>query len=95
MTGRLRVAVLDDWQRGGRLGGLEPAVGNGRRPVLPACARNLPSEHQRVRRGLWQAPCGVQLTGKRLGVVGLGRIGSEVAALAAPSAWTSSPGART
>jgi phosphoglycerate dehydrogenase-like enzyme len=49
--------------------------------LILACARRLPLEHERVRRGLWQSTCGMQLRGKRLGVVGLGRIGSEVAFL--------------
>jgi phosphoglycerate dehydrogenase-like enzyme len=49
--------------------------------LILACARRLPLEHDRVRQGLWQSTCGMQLRGKRLGVVGLGRIGAEVASL--------------
>ena len=49
--------------------------------LILACARRLPLEHDRVRQGLWQSTCGMQLRGKRLGVVGLGRIGTEVASL--------------
>ncbi|MER3456117.1 MAG: phosphoglycerate dehydrogenase [candidate division GAL15 bacterium] len=52
--------------------------------MLLACCRNIPQAHQSLQRGEWnrEAFVGTQVYGKTLGVVGLGRIGSEVARLA-------------
>ena len=49
--------------------------------LMLALARNLPQAHEALRRGTWdrQRYAGIELTGKVLGVVGLGRIGREVA----------------
>jgi len=49
--------------------------------LLLACARNIPQADASIKAGKWErkAFAGVELTGKRLGVVGLGRIGREVA----------------
>ena len=48
--------------------------------MLLALCRNIPEAHASVKRGEWTRPkfMGVELSGKTLGVVGLGRIGSRV-----------------
>ncbi len=46
--------------------------------ILAAC-RNLPTEFQAMRDGGWQTTIGTGLRGKTLGVLGLGRLGSQVA----------------
>lgn len=45
-------------------------------------ARNITREDRDMRRGGWQSGLGMTLHGRRLGVVGLGRIGARVAAVA-------------
>ena len=47
--------------------------------LILACARNIVSENNAVRSGGWQHTVGTDLHGKTLGVLGLGRIGSQVA----------------
>jgi phosphoglycerate dehydrogenase-like enzyme len=47
--------------------------------LILALARNIPRESQQMRAGGWQTTIGVGLNGKVLGVVGLGKLGSEVA----------------
>ncbi len=49
--------------------------------LILACARSLPHAHANAVAGRWQEglPLGVTLAGKRLGIVGLGRLGSRVA----------------
>src|ERR1700682_1378233 len=47
--------------------------------LILALARNIPREAQQMRSGGWQTTIGVGLDGKVLGVVGLGKLGSEVA----------------
>ena len=49
--------------------------------LMLALARNIPQGHASLRAGRWDrnAYMGVELAGRTLGVVGLGRIGSEVA----------------
>jgi phosphoglycerate dehydrogenase-like enzyme len=47
--------------------------------LLLALARDIPRNDQRVRRGDWSAPVTDPLFGKTLGVIGLGRIGSQMA----------------
>lgn len=47
--------------------------------LILALARNLVQEHSSVQRGGWQVGLGRGLAGKRLGVVGLGNLGSRVA----------------
>ncbi len=49
--------------------------------LILALARRIPEEHQRLRDGGWQATIGVGLRGKTLGVIGLGRLGTQVAAI--------------
>jgi phosphoglycerate dehydrogenase-like enzyme len=47
--------------------------------LILALARHIPEEAQKMRSGGWQTTVGVGLNGKVLGVVGLGKLGSEVA----------------
>jgi phosphoglycerate dehydrogenase-like enzyme len=46
--------------------------------LLMATVRNLAEEHRRVREGGWQATAGVTLSGKTLGLLGLGRLGKRM-----------------
>jgi D-3-phosphoglycerate dehydrogenase len=50
--------------------------------LMFACARDLARMDRDIRSGSWRPRAGVQLTGKRLGIIGLGGIGSEVARIA-------------
>jgi phosphoglycerate dehydrogenase-like enzyme len=50
--------------------------------LILACARHIPQEHQRVSAGGWQETIGTTLHGKTIGIVGLGKLGSRVAAVA-------------
>ena len=47
--------------------------------LILATARHLPEEVGNVRSGGWQTTVGTDLAGARLGVIGLGRLGSRVA----------------
>jgi phosphoglycerate dehydrogenase-like enzyme len=47
--------------------------------LILASARHIVTENNSVRSGAWQQTVGADLRGKTLGVLGLGRIGSEVA----------------
>jgi phosphoglycerate dehydrogenase-like enzyme len=47
--------------------------------LILAVVRNIPQEDRRVRDGGWQQTVGVDLAGRTLGIVGLGRLGSQVA----------------
>src|SRR6202034_4954980 len=47
--------------------------------LILASARNIVTENSAVRSGGWQTTVGTDLHGKTLGVLGLGRIGSQVA----------------
>lgn len=47
--------------------------------LLIATVRNLAEEHRRMRNGGWQATAGMTLSGKTLGLVGLGRVGRRMA----------------
>ena len=49
--------------------------------LMLALARNLPQAHGAMKDGRWERPkfAGIELAGKTLGVLGLGRIGREVA----------------
>jgi len=49
--------------------------------LILGLARHIPVEDRAMRGGAWQSTVGVDLKGKRLGVVGLGRLGSRVAAV--------------
>lgn len=50
--------------------------------MLMAVARNIPRENENVRSGLWQTTIGTDLKGKTIGILGLGNIGSKIAAFA-------------
>jgi phosphoglycerate dehydrogenase-like enzyme len=50
--------------------------------LLMALARKVVPENQNVRVGGWQTTIGTDLKGKTIGIVGLGRIGSKIAAYA-------------
>lgn len=47
--------------------------------LILAVVRHVPAEDANVRVGGWQQTVGIDLAGKRLGVLGLGRIGTRVA----------------
>jgi phosphoglycerate dehydrogenase-like enzyme len=49
--------------------------------LILAVARHLPAEARAVREGRWQTTVGTELAGKRLGLLGLGRIGSQMATI--------------
>jgi phosphoglycerate dehydrogenase-like enzyme len=65
---------------------LTDTEGSGASPVeltiglMLAVARRIPQEAAALRSGRWQTSLGVELKGKTLGVLGLGRIGSRIAA---------------
>ena len=48
--------------------------------LILAMAHRVPQEDRAIREGLWQTGIGFDLAGKTLGVIGLGRIGSKIAA---------------
>jgi phosphoglycerate dehydrogenase-like enzyme len=47
--------------------------------LILALARHIPAEDRAVREGGWQHTVGLELAGRTLGVIGLGRLGSQVA----------------
>jgi len=47
--------------------------------LILALARHIPAEDRAVREGAWQTTLGVGLSGKTLAVLGLGRLGTQVA----------------
>ena len=47
--------------------------------LLIATVRNLAEEHRRMRDGSWQTTTGLTLSGKTLGLLGLGRVGKRMA----------------
>jgi phosphoglycerate dehydrogenase-like enzyme len=49
--------------------------------LILALARHIPDEDARMRAGGWQHTLGTDLAGRTLGVVGLGRLGSQVAGI--------------
>jgi len=50
--------------------------------LMIAAVRNLGEEHRRVRDGGWQTTTGVTLSGKTIGLLGLGRVGKRMAGYA-------------
>ena len=50
--------------------------------LILSLTRNIPLEFQNVRDGRWQTGLGCDIRGKTIGVIGLGRMGSQVAAIA-------------
>lgn len=65
---------------------LTDTEGSGASPVeltiglMLAVARRIPQEAAALQSGRWQTSLGVELNGKTLGILGLGRIGSRIAA---------------
>ncbi len=51
--------------------------------LIVALARKIPQEFAALKRGHWQSTLGIGLHGKTLGVVGLGRLGSQMARIGA------------
>src|SRR5262249_33798215 len=53
--------------------------------LLCALSRHIPAAHESTHRGKWEKSrfTGSQLTGKTIGIIGLGRVGREVASRAA------------
>ena len=51
--------------------------------LILAATRNIGLEDRLIRKGNWQTTIGVGLEGKTLGLVGLGRVGKDVASIAA------------
>ena len=49
--------------------------------LILAVSRRIPAEERGVREGRWQTTVGTELAGKRLGLLGLGRIGTQMAAI--------------
>lgn len=49
--------------------------------LILALARHIPEEHAAIRNGRWQVTLGNGLNGKTLGVIGLGRLGGQVATI--------------
>jgi phosphoglycerate dehydrogenase-like enzyme len=47
--------------------------------LILAVVRGIPREDRALREGRWQVAVGIELRGKTLGVLGLGRLGSQVA----------------
>lgn len=47
--------------------------------LILSLTRNIPTEERNMREGRWQTTLGVDIKGKVLGIIGLGRIGSQVA----------------
>jgi phosphoglycerate dehydrogenase-like enzyme len=50
--------------------------------LVIATARHIPHEHDSMRKGGWQTRVGFTLRGKTIGILGLGRLGSRMAAYA-------------
>ena len=68
--------------------------------LILALVRHISGEDTAVRRGQWQTTVGTGLNGKVLGVLGLGRLGSQVATIGAafgmtPIAWSQNLTAKT
>ncbi len=47
--------------------------------LLLACARHIPHDDRMMRANRWQTRVGVELRGRTLGILGLGRIGGQIA----------------
>jgi phosphoglycerate dehydrogenase-like enzyme len=50
--------------------------------LILSVARNIPSEHESMRRGAWQTAAGITLEGRTLGLLGLGRQGKRMVPIA-------------
>lgn len=69
----IRVSITSSHPRGA----VELTIG-----LLLALARNIPAEDRALRAGKWQTTIGTLVEHQTLGILGLGRIGSEVARMA-------------
>ncbi|HSB68296.1 MAG TPA: D-2-hydroxyacid dehydrogenase family protein [Candidatus Methylomirabilis sp.] len=67
--------VLVTESEGSGAGAVELTMG-----LIIAAVRRIPFEDRAIREGRWQTGLGVELAGKTLGIVGLGRIGRRIAA---------------
>jgi len=76
-TERGIVVCHTDTRPGGHTGTPELAVA-----LMLASARRIPQEDRRTRDGRWQGSVGIQLAGRTLGIVGLGKLGRRVAKVA-------------
>jgi phosphoglycerate dehydrogenase-like enzyme len=63
-------------------GGAYPAPAELTWSLIHALTRNIVEEDDALRRGRWQTTIGTELSGRTLGIVGLGRIGQRVARVA-------------
>ncbi|OZI38171.1 hydroxyacid dehydrogenase [Bordetella genomosp. 10] len=50
--------------------------------LILALARHIPYEDARMREGHWQSSCGIALAGRRLGLLGLGKLGAHMVPIA-------------
>jgi phosphoglycerate dehydrogenase-like enzyme len=85
LTGRLsgQVDVADATSHGilvTQTEGGGPAAIEMTMALMLAIAHRVPQGDRAIRQGLWQTGMGFDLSGKTLGIVGLGRIGSQIAA---------------
>jgi phosphoglycerate dehydrogenase-like enzyme len=80
-TGQIDVAaatargVLVTESEGSGVGAVELTMG-----LMLALVRRIPHEDRAIREGRWQTGLGIELAGKTLGIVGLGKIGRRIAA---------------
>ena len=80
-TGQVDVAaatargVLVTESEGSGVGAVELTMG-----LMLALVRRIPHEDRAIREGRWQTGLGIELAGKTLGIVGLGKIGRRIAA---------------
>jgi phosphoglycerate dehydrogenase-like enzyme len=63
--------------------------------LILALVKRIPDEDRALRGGAWQTGLAQSVAGRRLGVVGLGKIGAVVAGVGQALGMRSSPGART
>ena len=83
-TGQVDVAaatargVLVTESEGSGAGAVELTMG-----LMLALVRRIPHEDRAIREGRWQTGLGIELAGKTLGIVGLGKIGRRIAAFGA------------
>ncbi|ALM83598.1 D-2-hydroxyacid dehydrogenase family protein [Bordetella sp. N] len=77
-AGRRGIVVTHTTRRGvGLFSTAELAWG-----LILALARHIPYENARMREGHWQSSCGVALAGRRLGLLGLGKLGAHMVPVA-------------
>ena len=62
--------------------------------LIIGLTRNFKSEIDNMFQGYWQTSIGMELKGKRLGLIGLGKIGSQVAKIGKALVWKSQLGVK-